>query len=698
MPRYEVEINGSRYEVEAPDEKALSLAIRQMQTESAPAAPSSASGDMDNYYSSGIYSGQYNPLGPIARSVDAFASNAQKAPLFGWGDEIASTLLPGDSAENRQRMNDRFASMQENNPVASVAGEIAGSAMGAGALSRLGVLPSAKLPATAPLLGRMAVGAGEGFGLGALTGAGNGEGTEGRLQDALWTGGTGAALGGAIPLAVQGLSSGYRNVADYFSRSQAAKNAGVSPGVADHLARTMDADGTLGSAGAANMARAGNEAMLADAGRNAQDVLDTAIQRGGPGASLARSRIDERLARDSSALNDALDSSLGTPQGVTASRTAVREGSAAARSAAYDGPNGAYAQAIDYASPQGQQLEQLVRSRVPGDIISKANRLMQLEGKQSQQILARIADDGSVVFEQLPDVRQLDYITRALNQAAESGEGAGALGGQTTLGRAYQGLARDVRGTLRNAVPEYGAALDTAADSISRSKAIDLGARLLSPSMRRDQIAEAISGYSAAERNALAQGVRSHIDDTVANVTRTMQDGNTEAREAYKAIRDLSSRASREKLSIALGDKRVKPLFDELDRIAQSFNLKASIADNSRTFARQATNRMVEDMTSPGVFGKAAQGEPLNATKRIAQLLTGQTPERVAARQDKIYSEIADFLTRPSQQALPAFRAMQNYQGQTAVNQARSAAIARLLMSGGRNTTNPIASLLVRGQ
>ncbi len=50
---------------------------------------------------------------------------------------------------------------------------------------------------------------------------------------------------------------------------------------------------------------------------------------------------------------------------------------------------------------------------------------MQLEGNQSQQILARVGDDGAVTFERLPDVRQIDYITRALRQAAESGEGQG---------------------------------------------------------------------------------------------------------------------------------------------------------------------------------------------------------------------------------------------------------------------------------
>jgi hypothetical protein len=633
---------------------------------------SAASKQLDDYYSSGIYSGSMNPLGPIARSIDAGATGIRDAVTFGFGDEIFGG-------------GDRQEALRESNPVASTVGNIAGGIAGANALTSAGILPT--LGQNASLLSRVGVGAGEGFALGSLYGLGSGQDGE-RAQSALINGSIGGVAGGAFPLISQGLPAAIRNFRDRSAQNEVARQAGVSPEVARQLANTLDADGTLGTVGRSNMAAAGNEAMLADAGPNARAILDTSIQRGGPGAVLARNRIDERVARDAAALNTALDNSLGAPEGVTAARTAIREGSAGTRGASY---NQAYETPIDYASDLGQNLEAMVRNRVPGSVVSQANRLMQLEGNQSQQILARIGDDGSVVFERLPDVRQLDYITRALNQAAESGEGAGALGGQTTLGRAYQGLARDIRGTLRQAVPEYGAALEAAADPIRRSQAVDLGSRLLSPGLRRDQLAEAVDGYSAAERDALAQGVRSYIDDTIANVTRTVQDGNTDAREAYRAIRDLSSRANREKLITALGQQRAEPLFEEVDRVAQSFNLRGSVAENSKTFARQATNQMVEGMTAPGAVGTLAQGKPLNAVQRIAQALTGQTEDAIRGRQDAIYSEISDFLTRPASQAIPAFQAMQNYQGQTLANQVRAQALAQML-SGARPAVYPLSA------
>ncbi|MCZ4089323.1 hypothetical protein [Sinorhizobium psoraleae] len=163
-------------------------------------------------------------------------------------------------------------------------------------------------------------------------------------------------------------------------------------------------------------------------------------------------------------------------KGFTA-REGIRTGTQGARGDAY---RIAYEQPINYADPRGQAIEQVIKTRVPQSAINEANALMRVEGASSKQILARVADDGTVTFEQLPDVQQLDYITRGLNEAAKKGEAAGAMGGQTALGRAYEGLSREIRSTLRDLVPEYGQALDVAADAIGQSKAVELGSKALS--------------------------------------------------------------------------------------------------------------------------------------------------------------------------------------------------------------------------
>ncbi len=694
MPTYEVELNGQKFEIDAPDDAAVNLAVKQLQTQSA--APKNA--PVEGGYSSGP--GWTKP-------ATAFGSGIADMALMGFGDEIGAALdsagskiLPWrepvtyEQALEKTRADQR--SLAETNPVSTIAGKVTGGVGSAMGLGRAGLSLAARAPAGAGLGSLVARGAADGLLLGGAYGFGSGEdGILNRGYEAGKGAVIGGIVGGAVPVAARGVSSAYRSVMDALAANRTAQNAGTSPEVARMLSNVLEADGSLGAQGAQNMARAGQEAMLADAGPNARSVLDTAIQSGGPGSVAARNAIDARVARGADDLTTALDDSLGQPQGVFSARQAIAD---TARPALRDAYEVAYGAPIDYASQQGQNLENIIRTRIPGNIVGQANRLMQLEGNQSQQILGRIADDGSVTFERLPDVRQIDYITRALRQAAESGDGQGAMGGQTPLGAAYQNLSRQIRTTLRDIVPEYGNALDTAADPISRSQAVRLGGRALSPSVRTDEFANSLDGMSIAERGAVSQGIRSEIEHTVSQVKRTVQDGNVDAREAIKALRELSSRANREKVTLAIGEQQAERLFDEVDRIATTFELRAGVAENSKTFARQAVAGRIKDITEPGPIGTVAQGEPLNAGKRLVQILTGQTPQRITERQQQIYSELADFLTRPAAQAIPAFRAMTNYGTQTAANQVQARAIADFLSSAGRRLAYPLSGQLREGQ
>lgn len=586
----------------------------------------------------------YNPkTGEVERSKsNSAAMGAADTTTFGFGDEgaaVLGSLLTGAPREQvLSEIRGNQADAQRDNPKSYLGGQLAGG-VAQGLVAGPGILASA--PTT---LGRVIGGAATGGLMGGIYGAGSGTDAKSRVIEALKSGGIGTLAGGAFPLLAKGVSSGYSAIADALRGGSVAKQAGTSPEVLRMLNTALEADGTLGPRGQANMAAAGPDAMLADAGPNAKAILDTSIQRGGPGAVAAREAVSERAGNAASAITNALDQSLGSPEGIDAARAAIRQSTAKARSSAYDA---AYNSAIDYADPRGQALEALIKGRVPGRVIADANELMRLGGDQSKQILAHVADDGSVTFERLPDVRQIDYITRALNQAAESGDGAGALGGQTPKGRAYQSLAGEIRDTLKGLVPEYGKALETAADPIRRSKAVEFGSKLLSPSTTRDQVDEFARGLTGPERDAAAQGIRSRLDDLMANVTRTVQDGDTTSREAIKALKDLSSRANREKVEAIIGTDKAKTLFDEVDRAAKSFDLRASVADNSKTYARQATQARVDEVTAPGPVGKLLQGEPLKAGKSVVQALTGQTPANVASKQDAIYSEISRVLTRP---------------------------------------------------
>lgn len=687
MPTYEVDLNGQKFEIEAPDDKALSLAVKQLQAQSGDAVKP----DDPNLPSNG-----YARAPEWTRPITAFGNGIVDIASGGFADEVGAAVssagskifpwrepITYDQALAEGRADTK--TLAAEHPVADIAGKVTGG-VGLGAqMAKRGMSMLANAPAGTPLLGwtgQMARGAGDAGLMSLVHGFGSGEGgIANRGIEALKEGAVGAAIGGALPAVAKGVSAGYQKVADALAARSAAKTAGASPEAVNMLTNVLEADGTLGARGNANMQRAGKEAMLADAGPNAKQVLDAAIARGGPGSVRAQQAVEQRVVRGADDLTSSLDESLGAPQGVFAARKAIADAARPGLRNAYDV---AYETPINYAAQEGQALEQMIAGRVPGNIISKANELMKLDGHSSKQILANVADDGSVTFKQLPDVRQVDYITRALKQAAESGEGQGAMGGQTQLGAAYQRLAKEIRGNLRTLVPKYADALDTAADPISRSQAVKLGGKALSPSMRTDEFADAVEGMSFAEKGAVSQGIRSEIEHRVSQVTRTLQDGNVDAREAIKALKDLSSRASREKVTLAIGEKAAAKLFDDVDRISTSFDLRASVAENSKTYARQSVDQRVKNMSAPGPIGKVAQGEPVNAVKRLVQVLTGQTPQKISAREDAVYSELADLLTRPSDQAIPAYKAMTDLGSQTLANRVRAQEIARLLSSGQR--------------
>jgi len=579
---------------------------------------------------------------------------AKGVPILGGAlDEInaaTASIMPGGpsytEALDYQRAKDRV--FEQDRPKESFGLQLGGGvASGMGAATK--IAPMLSNASRAVVLG---TGASGGAAAGATDAFLRGEGGfQNRAQDAAVGGILGGAIGAAAPIVANGVASGVSSAIDALTTNRDLAAMNLSRKSGDILQRALSSDGTLGGRGAANIASAGPRGMLADAGVNAAGTLDTVIQRGGPGATNAVRAVQDRAALANQDVASALNQTLGHPRGILSIEDALRNQTSGARQAAY---NRAYATPINYASPEGMQLEQLM-SRVNGEHIGLANRMMRSEGVQSQQILARIADDGTVTFERLPDVRQFDYITRAINQSAKSGEGQGALGGQTDIGRIYQNLSREIRDTLRQAVPEYGAALNTAAQPIRAREALRFGETVLNAQTTRDEVARELRGMSNPERGAVAAGIRSKIDEAVANVQRVASDPNLDAREATKALRDLSSNAAREKIATVIGEQPAASLFRQLDEAMRSLELRAQTASNSKTFARLTVKEGIDQQTAPGPLGLLARAQPVQASRSLVQGLLGTTPEAGLARQDRIYGELAQALTGPRGQQAQQF-------------------------------------------
>ena len=595
------------------------------------------------------------------------------------GDEAVSGMFAGAQALRGRDPGEEYRYMQEvqrqdlarersERPVSSFAGQIAGNIALAAPLAAAGV------PAfvSGSLARQGAIGAGVGGATGAIEGylAGD-EGSRGRSAA---VGGTvGTVAGAGTPF----LIAGGRNVAqrglDALSTNRALQGMGLSRPAGDAVRRSLQADDAMTAAGrgTAAMRQAGPDAMIADAGPATRGQLDTAIQRSGEAGTRAMQAVRQRTGTALKRLNTQLDDVLGSPRGVQETQRGIRQGTAAARSTAYDA---AYRQPIDYSSDAGRRIEGLL-GRADGSVIERANRLMRLEGHQSRQIMADVAEDGTVAFTRMPDVRQLDYIKRGLDDIGRRANAqGGALGGRTQEGRAFENLSRELRDAIADAVPEYRTALSTAADPIQRTQAMSFGYDVLRPGTTRDVVRMEVERMTPAQLQAARAGVRSYIDDVVSNVRTAASNLDSEGLpQLRRQVMDLNTPASREKLRALIPNRtEYAKLTRELDRAGRALVLQAETATNSRTFGRQAGVEAVRQAMEPGALGEAKRGRGLGATQRGIQTLFGTRPQDDLARQDQVFSEIVDFLTRS------------NPNGQTAITGDLAEAYRQLMINQTR--------------
>ena len=552
------------------------------------------------------------------------------------GDEAsaaATGMLPGRSYDSEL---ERY---RQNEEGMSTVGRLSADVVGAflPAIAGVGVVSAGR-----SLPGMIGRGIGFGAGAGATQGFAEGEGGLGnRLTSGVVSGLLGGAIGGAIPVIGAGVRAGYRGASDILRNSRVGSDVGSALGVSNPTGRVLSS--VIGAddpaAMKAALARSGPSAMLADVSPQATGMLDMAMRSPIPQARTAAQAVEGRAASAYDDIIGALDQTMGAPTGVRAAQGAIVKGSAPARKSAYAA---AYATPIDYSAPAGIKLLDDLTPRIPSSAIEYANKLMRMNDETSAQIMAKIADDGTVTFTNPPDVRQWDYIKQGLDGLAESGDGQGALGGQTRLGSAYQGLSREVRDAVKEAVPEYGQALKVASDAIGERNAVDFGSKLLRSNTTLEMAQEAIEGASEAEVAAMRQGLRSQIQNTLGDVRKVASDQNLDARQVQKAFGDLSSENAQGKMALLL--KEEWPAFkQQLDQAGAALGLRARTSANSATFGRGAAESAIAEEVAPSAL---RQGQPLNAIKNAAATAMGASPDAIRRMRDDVKGEIADVLTR----------------------------------------------------
>ena len=501
----------------------------------------------------------------------------------------------------------------------------------------------------AGLLQKSAIGLGLGvFGggiEGAVSGYGAGEGPEGRKEEATKRGVFGAGVGGLLGAAAPLFGAAAKSVVRRIKRLDVATIAeefGTDRKTANVIKSFLVNDDL--DAATRRLADLGEDAMLADAGIGTGQALDVSMSTGGRALRVGREAIEERSRIAGRKLASALDDVLGTPTGVKTAARDISQRTAAVRQKAYDA---AYRQPIDYAARGGRKIE-AVLERVPprtlNSAIQEANDAMQEAGLRNLQIMAQVADDGSVVFREMPNVQQLDFLKRALGDIAQSE--VDDFGRLTGAGIRANRLAGDLRDAIGEAAPAYKRAVKLGGDKIAEDNALRIGKDILTRRVKLEDVRDAMRGASVEAKQAAKRGLREGIEETLSNVRRTISDPNVDAREAMQLVKEMSSRANRAKLRQILGQSETDRLLKELDRTAAALELRAVVATNSKTAVRQAGQGAVEQATEAGPVGALMQAKPAQAAQKMIQELTGATDAATVARREDIFAQIAEALTR----------------------------------------------------
>lgn len=399
MGKYQVEVNGQKFEIEAPDEKALSVAVSQLQAQGDVPA---AAGKPER---SGGVEGAVRAAGRGVLGIGSYldelnaATNATLAPVI---DPLLPDQgyekLPGNTWGERynqaldiQRRKD--AEYDKDSPVLSTGLKIAGGVgSGLGLLKAAPTVGSYVLGNTgATLPTRVAATIGSGIGTGAVQGFGAGEdGITERGKQALIEAGTGGLTAGIMMPVAAGISAGAKKVGGLLLGESDDALSTMSREARQYVNREL-ADPNKVAVYRQSLDDLGPEAMLADVSPDWLGVARGAAARPGT-RGMVVDPLNERSVSANARLRSDVAGNLGPDPVPSAIDRDIRSNQAEV--AREYGPVFREKNSFDF-TPITKDLDQSI-SFLRGDA---QRRLQQVRGMLNEFGEDAVSTDPSVAFQ-----------------------------------------------------------------------------------------------------------------------------------------------------------------------------------------------------------------------------------------------------------------------------------------------------------
>lgn len=519
-------------------------------------------------------------FGRAARFADNMVRQVARGVTFGFADELAAGMrslggTPYDQALGEERARD--AAFEQSNPVAAVAGQVAGGVL----------LPGGSLARGASLGGSIARGAGLGAAQGALTGFGEGQGgVANRVVNAGQGAALGTVIGGAVPAALAGGAAAARGV---------ARGVGLSSGAAT-AERTILRDIARDGMTPADVATASREAgptpaMLADlAGENVAQTAQAVARAPGAGREIAGREIAARAgANQAERVAGRVRDLVSGDDFVEGVETVARRRAAQA-APAYER---AYSVVLD-PTPRLQRFlgDPDVRRGIAAGIESARREAVTNDQPFNLAALGvRMTPDG------LPELtgvgaptRLIDAAKRGLDELIEASRGEG--GRATSRTRELTGLREAMLREVDSLNPAFAQARAQYADESALIGAARDGRRLLSARVEDfERSAMDIRRMTPQEREFLRLGLARGLLDRI--------EGATDAQDLTRLNRIFGTPAIRQRLQAAFDNQEDYVRFArEMQREIQMARTNANIAPRGGSPTAPMQERLA-DLRSP---------------------------------------------------------------------------------------------------
>lgn len=642
MPTFEItDDDGTKYRLDAPDERAVASAWKKFKAGSAPeqvaaqAAPQPPA-ETDPYRATARK--EIDEL--KAKGVDTGAGLARRAiqgATFNTADEVLAGLQTPLEMIKRGTFNPaegyRYAKAREDTiledardktGLPGTVAEIGGGLLSGSGLANAGLTFAGRMAPTANLMTRAGASAAEGAALGGAAGLGEGNSFDERFGNAATGAALGGALGGAVPLA----ASAVRTAAAPLVSNVRAR---VNPeGYAEsQVARAVSESGQTPAALERSVQQAAAEGQpmftVADAMGNAgQRMLASTARAPGRARTDVVEFLNNRQAGQGERLSASIDDALGTGPTARQTRDALLQESRNASRPLYD-------QAMDQAPVWSPRMQQFFDDPVTQRGLREGVNVQRMEAlaqgrpfDPNDYAITAFNEAGDPIITGVPNMRTIDLVKKGWDSLLERYRNP--ITGRLDLdaqGRALDSVRRSFLNEVDSVNPTYAEARRAYAGPAQVSEQVPRGQQAASRGRAEDVIQD-YRRLNPAQQSGFRSGYADKVNEGI-------------ERAAFGADKSRPFSSGKRQAELGELDQWQGPLREgdtttlqrQIGREQTMFQTRNAAMGNSKTAENLADDAAMG--IDPSFIVNVLQGNYTGALRSALtagqNMLTGNTPE-----------------------------------------------------------------------